>query len=272
MSWPNKPKGGPGLFFLCCLLLALITLIFVGGNLFIIIFRGLQSLPASIRQAETLFAVRLSVRSACISTLLCFLLALPTAWLLTRPGLPLRGVVEVILELTMSLPYIVLGLSLLILFSSPFGKSLKAAGFPVVFSRNGIILAQLMVNLPFAIKLCVTALRGVDDKLEKVAGLLGASPGRRFFTVLLPCCRSALISAVILVWARALGEFGATLMLVGVTRMKTETLPGSIFLNVSTNDLNAALASAFILLLLTAVSLGVDALFRHLGRGQSRYG
>ena len=68
MSWPNKPKGGPGLFFLCCLLLALITLVFVGGNLFIIIFRGLQSLPASIRQAETLFAVGLSVRSACIST------------------------------------------------------------------------------------------------------------------------------------------------------------------------------------------------------------
>ena len=273
MSSPNKqPKRSPGPFLICCLLLALLTLVFVGGNLFVIVYRGLRSLPASLGQAETLFAVGLSVRSACISTLLCFLLALPTAWLLTRPELPLRGAVEVILELTMSLPYIVLGLSLLILFSSPFGKALKAAGFPVVFSRNGIILAQLMVNLPFAIKLCVTALRGVDDKLEKVAGLLGASPGRRFFTVLLPCCRSGLISAVILVWARALGEFGATLMLVGVTRMKTETLPGSIFLNVSTNDLNAALASAFILLLLTAVSLGVDALFRRLGRGQSRYG
>ena len=77
---------------------------------------------------------------------------------------------------------------------------------------------------------------------------------------------------MILVWARALGEFGATLMLVGVTRMKTETLPGSIYLNVSTNDLNAALASAFILLLLTAVSLVIDAVFRRLGRGRSRYG
>ena len=271
MSSPNKGRG-PGPFFLCCLLLALLTLVFVGGNLFVIIYRGLRSLPASLGQAETLFAVGLSVRSACISTLLCFLLALPTAWLLTRPELPLRGVVETVLELTLSLPYIVLGLSLLILFSSPAGRALKAAGFPVVFSRNGIVLAQLMVNLPFAIKLSVTALRGVDGKLERVAGLLGASPGRRFFTVLLPCCGSSLVSAVILVWARALGEFGATLMLVGVTRLKTETLPGSIFLNVSTNDLDAALASAFILLLLTALSLAVDAVLRRFGRGRSRYG
>ena len=250
----------------------MISLLFVGSNLFIIAIRGLRSLPASFRQAETVFAVRLSVRSACISTVLCFFLALPTSYLLTKTELPFRNVVEVVLELTMSLPYIVLGLSLLILFSSSAGKALKAAGFPVVFSRNGIVLAQLMVNLPYAIKLSSTALRSVDGKLEKVAGLLGAPPGRRFITVILPCCRTAIISAIILVWARALGEFGATLMLVGVTRMKTETLPGSIFLNVSTNDLNAALASAFILLMLTALSLIIDALLRKIGRRESRYG
>ena len=123
-------------------------------------------------------------------------------------------------EAFMSLPYIVLGLSMLIIFSSPFGKALKAAGLPVVFSGNGIILAQLVVNLPFAVKLTSAAFRSVDQKLERVAGLLGATPGKCFFTILLPLSKNALISALILVWSRALGEFGATLMLVGITRME----------------------------------------------------
>jgi len=272
MNLPSRSGGGKGTFFFCCLALALAALLLVGSNLAVILFRGLRSLPVCIRQAEALFAVGLSVRCASVSTTLCFLLALPTAWVLTRPDLPLRGAAEIILELTMSLPNIVLGLSLLILFSLPFGRALKDIGFPVVFNRNGIILAQLTVNLPFAVKLCATALRTVDGKLERIAGLLGASPGRRFFTVLLPCCRHSLISAVILVWARALGEFGASLMLVGVTRMKTETLPGSIFLNVSTNDLDAALASAFILLLLNAAALLIDSFIRHREKGRSRYG
>ena len=274
MNWLNKDRRPPVFspFVCCCLLVALLTLVFVGGNILIIIYRGLQSLPKNIAQPETLFAVSLSVRCACISTLLCFVLSLPTAYILTQPDIPLRGPIEVVLQLTLSLPYIVLGLSLLILFSSPLGSALKAAGFPVVFSKNGIVLAQLIVNLPFAIKLSSTALRGVDSKLERAAGLLGASPGRRFFTVLLPACKNTLVSAVILVWARALGEFGATLMLVGITRMKTETLPGNIYLNVSTNNLNGALASAFILLLITAVSLLLDAAIRRLDRGQTRYG
>ena len=259
-------------FVAACALLALLTLLFMGGNLLVIILRGVRSLREHLLLPETLYAVRLSVRSACISTLLCFVLSIPTAYLLTRETLPLRGVVEIVLELTMSLPYIVLGLSLLILFSSPAGKALKAAGFPVVFSKNGIILAQLAVNLPFAIKLSSTALRSVDGKLERVAGLLGASAGRRFFTVLLPMCRNTLISAVILVWSRALGEFGATLMLVGVTRMKTETLPASIFLNVSTNDLDGALSSAFLLLLISAISLGIDAVLTRTNKRQDRYG
>ncbi|MBR5429410.1 MAG: ABC transporter permease subunit [Firmicutes bacterium] len=273
MNWPNKNyREGLSPFVLCCLLTAVLTLLFVGGNILIIIGRGLQSLPDSLTQPETLFAVRLSVRCSCISTLLCFLLALPTSYVLTRQEVPLRGLIEVVLQLTLSLPYIVLGLSLLILFSSPLGGWLKTAGFPVVFSKNGIVLAQLIVNLPFAIKLSATALRGVDGKLERAAGLLGASPGRRFFTVLLPSCKNTLVSAVVLVWARALGEFGATLMLVGVTRMKTETLPGNIYLNVSTNNLSGALASAFILLLITAASLLLDAAVRRLDRGHSRYG
>ena len=141
----------------------------------------------------------------------------------------------------------------------------------MVFSPAGIVMAQLAVNLPFAIRLVTTAFRSVDRRLECVAGLLGAAPGQQFFSVLLPLCRRSLLSAVILVWSRALGEFGATLMLVGVTRMKTETLPASIYLAVSGNDLGSALASAFLLLLLSAVSLGIANGLSRRGRKRGRY-
>lgn len=258
-------------FSLVLIALMMIAVLLIGGNIAVILWRGIRSLPQHITSKETVFAVGLSIRTACMSTLLCLLLAVPSAYVLTRMRIPGRFFIEMILELTMSLPYIVLGLSMLIIFSSPVGKAIKAAGFPVVFSQNGIILAQLVVNLPFAIKLVSTAFASVDSKLERVAGLLGASAAERFFTILLPLCRNSLISTVILVWSRALGEFGATLMLVGVTRMKTETLPASIYLNVSTNDLGAALSSAFILLVISALSLAAAALLTRKSKDMHRY-
>lgn len=247
----------PDPFRILCAAIALFVVLFIGSNVAVIAVRGSVSLPAYIARREVLFAIQTSLKSACLSTLLCFALAVPTAYTLTRCRVPLRACIAVILELTLSLPYIVLGLSLLILFSSPAGKALKAAGFPVVFHPNGIILAQTAVNLPFAIRLASSAFQSADPKLEHVAGLLGANHAAQFFTILLPMCKNQLISAVILVWSRALGEFGATLMLVGVTRMKTETLPANIYLNVSVNDLDGALVSAFVLLLISAVSLTV---------------
>lgn len=245
-------------FTIVCFIIMLIVLFFVGGIILIITVRGLFAIPEHLREKETVFALFLSIKTALISTIFCFLLAVPTAYVLTHVLIPLKGGIEILLELTMTLPYIVFGLSLLILFSSPLGKQLKACGFAVVFDQNGIIIAQLAVNLPFAIKLVVMAFREVNQKLESVAALLGASPFQRFYTILLPLCKNTLVSAFILIWSRALGEFGATLMLVGVTRMKTETLPGNIYLNVSTNHLEGALASAFLLLVLAAISLFIS--------------
>lgn len=260
-----------GAFKTSCAVLTFLTVIFVGGNVAVIAIRGVKSLPDCAFQTETLFAIWLSIKSAFFSSVLCFLLAIPAAYTLTRTSLFCRGAIEILLELTMSLPNIVLGLSMLLIFASPLGKALKHAGFPVVFSHNGIILAQMAVNLPFAVKLTSTAFRGVDQKLERVAGLLGATQAKCFLTILLPLCKNLLISAFILVWSRALGEFGATLMLVGVTRMKTETLPASIYLNVSVNNLNGALASAFILLVISAISLGFANHLTRSNRKLSRY-
>lgn len=84
---------------------------------------------------------------------------------------------------------------------------------------------------------------------------MGASKWKRFLTITLPLCKNAIISTIILAWSRALGEFGATLMLVGATRMKTETLPASIYLHMATGDMGAAMASATVILFISFVSL-----------------
>ena len=238
------------LFTLFCYIITLFVLCFIGGIVCIIIFRGGYVFAEHLKDRETLFATWMSVKTALISSILCFFVAIPTGYVLTHLPVPFRGSVEAVLELTMTLPYIVIGLSLLILFSTPAGKALKSAGLPFVFHQNGIVMAQLAVNLPFAIKLAVMAFQGVNRKLEAVAGLLGASR---------------------LIWSRALGEFGATLMLVGVTRMKTETLPGNIYLNVSTNQIDGALASAFLLLILAAFSLFISHLVTRTDRRKQRY-
>lgn len=261
-----------GLFHAFCVFIMCAATVFLGGITAVIMCRGSGNICSSIIKKETLFAVQISIRSACISSLLCFFFAIPTSYALARIKIGCRTLIEIILEITMSLPYIVIGLSLLIIFSSPFGKALKAAGFPVIFSCNGIIAAQLAVNLPFAVKLVSASFNEADCKLERIAGLLGATETECFFTILLPVCKNSLISAFVLVWARALGEFGATLMLVGVTRMKTETLPASIYLNVSTNNLDDALANAFILLAISAFSLGIANYLTRKNRKRSRYG
>ena len=146
---------------------------------------------------------------------------------------------------------------LLILFSSEFGKALKELGFQVVFDVKGIVIAQFFVNFPYAMKMVKTAFMQVDRRLEIIAGMLGASKWKQLTTIILPLSRNALISMIVLVWSRAIGEFGATLMLVGITRMKTETLPGSIYLSISTGDTEMAMAAATIMLCIAMISLTV---------------
>lgn len=253
---PAKHRGRKrDVFSIVCIVIAALVLLFVGSAIFAIVASGIAHFGEAISSPEVLFSLRMSVVTSCISTALCLVLALPTAYALTRTNMPFKKVAEVLMELTLSLPYILLGFALLIIFSSPFGKMLKEWGLAVVFEPTGIVFAQLIVNLPFAIRMIKTAFLEVNPRIEFVAQTLGATPGAVFRTIVLPLCRNAIISTLVLTWARGMGEFGATLMLVGVTRMRTETLPGSIYLNISTGNNETAMATAMIMLLLSAATL-----------------
>lgn len=233
------------------------ALLFIGSAIFAIVAGGISHFGEAVSSEEVLFSLRMSVTTSSISTVICLLLSLPTAYALSHVAFPGKRLAEVLMELTLSLPYILLGFALLLIFSSPFGKALKEAGFAVVFSPAGIVFAQMIVNLPFAIRMMRTAFAGVNPRIEFVAQTLGAMPWDVFRTVIVPMCRNQIISAFVLTWARGMGEFGATLMLVGVTRMKTETLPGSIYLSISTGNTETAMATAMIMLLVPAFTLVV---------------
>ncbi len=253
------------LFPAASLIVTALTLTFITAALATLAAGGLPFIVRALSSKEALFSLRLSLVTSTLSTLFCFLVGIPCAYALTRCRIPLRGLCQTLLEMPLSLPPLVLGLCLLMLFSSGPGKLLRDLGLRVVFDPVGIVMAQGMVNLPFVIRLLRTALEEMDGRLENVSGLLGASRWQRFCTVTLPLCRNSMLMAAILTWARAVGEFGATLMLVGVTRMKTETLPASIYLNLSAGDNGMAMASALLLLILSGVALLLSSLLRRRG-------
>ncbi|WP_418765784.1 ABC transporter permease [Mailhella sp.] len=244
------------------LLIAFLTVLFLTASIGTIVIGGMPFLPAAFRSEEVLFSIRLSLVTSTLSTLLCFAVGIPCAYALARCRMPLRNLCRLVLELPLSLPYLVLGLCLLMMFSSDAGRFLKEFGIRVIFEPAGIVMAQWIVNIPFVIRLMRTALEELDERLEFIAGTLGASRWQRFLTITLPLCRNSILMAAILTWSRAIGEFGATLMLVGVTRMKTETLPASIYLNISTGDNGMAMASAILLLAISGTALLLSALLQ----------
>ena len=211
------------------IVVATLVLLFVGSAIVAIVAGGVAHFDDAIRSEEVLFSLRMSVVTSTISTALCLVLALPSAYALSRTNMPFKRVAEVLMELTLSLPYILLGFALLLIFSSPFGKALREIGFAVVFEPTGIVFAQLIVNLPFAIRMVRTAFADVNPRMEFVAKTLGATSGDVFRTIILPVCRNSIISTLVLTWARGMGEFGATLMIAGNIPGKTQTLALAIY-------------------------------------------
>ncbi|CFW98115.1 MetI-like domain [Syntrophomonas zehnderi OL-4] len=134
------------------------------------------------------------------------------------------------------------------------GNSLAKIGIDVVFSKLGVVVAQWFVATPYAIRTFQQAFNSIDPRMEKVAKTLGYSPAQVFLKVTIPLTKMALVGGIMMSWARALGEFGATAMLAGITRMKTETLSIAVFLNMSIGDMNFAIATAIVMLFL-ALSL-----------------
>ncbi|MCW2278199.1 ABC transporter permease [Heliophilum fasciatum] len=230
-------------------------------TLLLAVFAGLlgygetESIRDLFQEPEFRFALRLSLQTSVAATLLATVVAIPCGYFLARNHFPGKVVVDSLLELPIVLPPLVSGVALLIFFGPLLGPFLQEAGIAIVFTPLGVIVAQWFVALPLAIRSFRQAFAAVDPRMEKVARTLGCTPFQSFWRVVLPIARPGILGGMTMTWARTLGEFGATAMLAGVTRMKTETLPMAIYLSMTNGDLSFALAIATVLLLVALLVL-----------------
>ena len=207
-----------------------------------------------ISSASSLAALRLSLLTASVSTVVVVLLGVPLAVLMARMEgrwwRPIRALVLVPLVL----PPVVGGLALLYTFGRRgfMGEALRVFGVDIAFSTTAVILAQVFVSMPFLVLSLEGALRGVDQRYEAVAATLGARPSTVLRRVTLPMVLPGLGSGVVLAFARALGEFGATITFAGSLQGRTRTLPLEIYLQ-RVDDPDAAVALSMLLIVLAVV-------------------
>lgn len=207
-------------------------------------------------------ALRLTGITSLITLAVALLLGTPLAWLLARRSFPGRQLVEILIDLPLVLPPVVAGVALLMAFGRQglLGHELSALGVELPFSTAAVVMAQLFVSVPFYVRGALLGFRLVPLDIEEAAAIDGASGWATFRHITLPLALPGIASGAILCWARAVSEFGATLMFAGNIAGRTQTMPLAIMTAMET-DLGSALALSVLLVAAAAVVLVVSRLF-----------
>jgi molybdate transport system permease protein len=220
------------------------------------------SVPQRLTAPGVLTALRLSLQTATLATLLCLLLGVPLAWLLARVEFPGRRLVRALVTVPLVLPPVVGGIALLLVFGRKglLGGWLDARfGITLPFTTTGVVLAEAFVAMPFLVIAVEGALRGADSRYEEAAATLGANRWTTFTHVTLPLVAPGIAAGAVLCWARALGEFGATITFAGYYPGITQTMPLAVYQAMESGDLSGAIVLSLILL---AVSVTILAALR----------
>ncbi len=235
--------------------LVLLAAFFIGIIVSLLAYTKWDSFVSALLSSEILFAIKLSLITATIAAVISMLIAIPVAYAISRSRFPGKDIVDSLLDLPIVISPVALGAALLVFFNTPLGSAIDDNVIKFVFSVPGIVLAQVTVISALAIRLLKSTFDSIDPRYEQVARTLGCSKPEAFFRVTLPLARDGLIASALLTWARAVGEFGATVMLAGATAMKTETLPIAIFLSLASADVEKAIAVIFVLILIAVAAL-----------------
>jgi molybdate transport system permease protein len=215
-----------------------------------------SDMASELSSREVGQALRLSLTCSLGALAAALLLGVPLAWVLARVEFPGRSLVRALVTLPMVLPPVVGGVALLYAFGRRglLGSHLGSLpGFPLPFTTRAVILAETFVAMPFVVVTTEAGLRQMDQRYEEAAATLGARPWWRFWTVTLPLAAPSLAAGAALSWARALGEFGATITFAGNLPGSTQTLPTAVYAGLQTRPQGAIALS----LVLLAVSLVV---------------
>jgi molybdate transport system permease protein len=205
-----------------------------------------------------LTALRLSLQTATIATAVCLTLGVPLAWLLARVEFPGRRVVRALVTVPLVLPPVVGGVALLLVFGRRglVGAWLDATfGFALPFTTAGVVVAEAFVAMPFLVIAVEGALRGADTRYEEAAATLGAGRWTAFTHVTLPLVAPGIAAGGVLCWARALGEFGATITFAGNYPGITQTMPLAVYQTMESGDLPGAVVLSLILLTVSVTIL-----------------
>ena len=215
----------------------------------------------ALASPEIQYSIKLSLISCTLTTLLSLWVAVPTGYLMSRYRFPGKRLMDAVLDIPIVLPPLVIGLSLLILFQTPPGRAIQRV-VPVTYAIPSVILAQFSVACAFAVRTLLVTFDQISPRCEQVALTLGCNRSQAFWHVALPEARRGILTAATLAWARALGEFGPILVFSGATRMRTEVLPTSVFLELSIGNVEAAVAVSLIMI---AAAVGVLTIARLFG-------
>jgi molybdate transport system permease protein len=242
----------------------LIFAVFVAVPLGALVYRAAEAgnLLESVQKPIVREALRLSMVTSTLTLVVVVALGTPLAYVLARASFPGKRVLDTLVDLPIVLPPVVAGVALLMAFGrrGVFGPALHRAGIELAFTTTAVVIAQIFVSAPFYIRAAKVGFQGVDETLEQMAYTLGVSRLRTFFRVTLPLALPAVIGGVVLCWARALSEFGATMMFAGNFRGTTQTMPLAV-MTAMESDLFAALSLAVILLAVSSVVLLIFRIF-----------
>ncbi|MEV0063130.1 molybdate ABC transporter permease subunit [Nocardia sp. NPDC050718] len=215
-----------------------------------------RTLPERLSSPEVWQALRLSLICASSATLVCLVLGIPLAWLLARGEVRGQRFVRALVTVPLVLPPVVGGVALLLVLGRRglVGRYLyEWFGFSLPFTTAGVIVAEAFVAMPFLVISVEGALRGADPRYEEAAATLGASRWLTFRRVTLPSVLPGVVAGAVLCWARALGEFGATITFAGSYPGTTTTMPLAVYLALETDPEDAIVLSVVLLAVSVAV-------------------
>jgi molybdate transport system permease protein len=242
------PLAVPALFAVAFLVLPLVGLL---------VRAPWRTIGHALAESSVVEALRLSLICATSATLVSLILGVPLAWVLARGRFPGRGLLRALVTLPLVLPPVVGGVALLLAFGRRgiVGQYLDAwFGITLPFTTAGVVVAETFVAMPFLIVTVEGAFRTADRGFEEAAATLGASRLTVFRRVTLPLIRPSLIAGAVLCWARALGEFGATITFAGNFPGRTQTMPIAVYLALE-RDPEAAIALSLVLLVVSVAVL-----------------
>ena len=220
-------------------------------------YAGASEFAEALASREIRAAIVLTLWTSGLSALISVAVAVPLGYVLSRTSFAGKRLVDVLIEIPIVLPPLVVGIGLLILFQTPGLKALD-----VTYGRAAVVVAQTAVAAAFAVRTLKVTFDQLSPRTEQVARTLGCTRAGAFFRVSLPEARRGVLTAGTLAWARSIGEFGPVLVFAGATRGKTEVLATTIFLEYSIGRLEAAAAVS---LLMVAMAVAVLLVVRRFG-------